>query len=71
MAAALPAGMIADRWRRDRALRLATIPAVVGGGLFMYALLSQPPSLTWLAVAVASMGCYSGSYAGPIEALCT
>lgn len=68
LVAALPAGFLADRYRRDTLLRAGALVGAAAGGLLAVALAWQP-TVGMLAAASALLGCYSGTYNAALEAL--
>lgn len=66
--AALPAGYLADRYRRDTLLRAGALVGAAAGGL-LAAALAWRPTVAMLAAASALLGCYSGTYNAALEAL--
>ncbi len=68
LVAALPAGFLADRHRRDTLLRAGALVGAAAGGL-LAAALAWRPTVPMLAAASALLGCYSGTYNAALEAL--
>ncbi|PRW58602.1 MFS general substrate transporter [Chlorella sorokiniana] len=68
LVAALPAGYLADRHRRDTLLRAGALVGAAAGGL-LAAALAWRPTVPMLAAASALLGCYSGTYNAALEAL--
>jgi MFS family permease len=69
LVAALPAGYLADRHRRDTILRGGAAVGALAGALLAYALAVQPTQVWLLAAAMAGLGCYRGVYNSALEAI--
>ncbi|GAB4814040.1 hypothetical protein N2152v2_001086 [Parachlorella kessleri] len=67
--AALPAGVLTDRHRRDTMLRFSALVGLLAGCLMAYTLLLSPPGLWHLCVAMAALGVYPGVYDPPLESI--
>ena len=68
MVAALPAGWLADKYRRDNILRGAAVLGTVAGSSMALALLYKSP-MAQLFLACALLGSYTGFNNAPLEAL--
>jgi hypothetical protein len=68
MVAALPAGILADRHRRDSMLRTSALLGLVAGSFLAYTLLLQP-TLRNLCIAMVALGTYRGFYNPPLESI--
>lgn len=68
MMAALPAGWLADKYRRDRILKVAAILGALAGCSLAVTLVKALP-LKALFAAMALLGCYTGFNNAPLEAL--
>lgn len=69
MAAALPAGWLADRHRRDTLLRAGAGVGAAAGAVLAAALVLRPDAVWALAAASILLGCYRGVYSAALEAL--
>eukprot|EP00887_Chlorella_sp_A99_P005555 scaffold1.g5555.t1 len=70
LVAAVPAGVAADRQRRDSVLRAGAVVGALAGAWMAWALLATPrPAVGALAAAMALLGCYRGVYSSALEAL--
>ncbi|GAB4822716.1 hypothetical protein N2152v2_009762 [Parachlorella kessleri] len=68
LVAALPAGVLTDRHRRDTMLRVSALVGLLAGCLMAYTLLLNP-GLRHLCVAMAALGVYRGVYNPPLESI--
>ena len=68
MIAALPAGWLADKYRRDRILKVAAVLGALSGVGLSVTLVDALP-MKALFAATALMGCYTGFNNAPLEAL--
>ena len=68
MLAALPAGWLADKYRRDRVLKVAAVIGTLAGASLAVALVDALP-IQALFGAMALLGCYTGFNNAPLEAL--
>lgn len=68
LVAAIPAGVLADRHRRDTVLRWGAAVGCAALCWMVYALLSRP-TVAVLAAGMALLGLYRGSYNSALEAL--
>ena len=68
MLAALPAGWLADKYRRDRVLKVAAVIGTLAGVSLAVTLVDALP-IQALFGSMALLGCYTGFNNAPLEAL--